>query len=128
MGRSGLIRLPQSPWEATLYLGVVLQLVVSLFLLTGSYTGVQSAVVRDIYIVGALSLVSVLVLAFLLPMAASRKGVRRGLFALVLVVLLVSVLGAVSQAVTPWTVVPSLILVLGALLLFRQVQHEGVPE
>lgn len=128
MGRSGLIRLPQSAWEASLYVGVVLQLVVSLFLLTGNYAEFPAAVARDIYIVGAVALVAAVVLAMVAPLAAVHTAARRVLVGAVLVILFVSVLGAVSQAVTPWSVVPSLVLVFGALLLFRHMKSEGTEE
>ena len=77
---------------------------------------------RDIVIVGVLGIVVAILVALLAPSAETSKTVRRVLIGAVVLMTFVSLAGAMAMAVTAWTVVPAGVMILGLVLLYRDIR------
>ena len=109
-------------WLLTLIGGAVAQAVVALLVLTEDRSGVRADVSRDIVIVGVLGIVTAIVVAVLAPSAGESKVVRRVLMGVIALVAFVSLAGSMAMAVTPWTAVPAGVMVIGLVLLYRDLK------
>ena len=121
-------RIGRPAWSLTLVGGAIAQAVVSMLLLTGDRSGIRPEVARDIVIVGVLGIVVAILVALLAPSAETSKTVRRVLIGAVVVVTFVSLAGAMAMAVTAWTVVPVGVMILGLVLLYRDIRGRGDGE
>lgn len=115
-------RMGRPAWSLTLVGGAIAQAVVSMLLLTGDRSGIRPEVARDIVIVGALGVVVAILVALLAPSAETSKTVRRVLIGAVVLMTFVSLAGAMDMAVTAWTVVPAGVMILGLVLLNRDIR------
>ena len=115
-------RIGRPAWSLTLVGGAIAQAVVSMLLLTGDRSGIRPEVARDIVIVGVLGIVVAILVALLAPSAETSKTVRRVLIGAVVLVTFVSLAGAMAMAVTAWTVVPAGVMILGLVLLYRDIR------
>lgn len=115
-------RIGRPAWSLTLVGGAIAQAVVSMLLLTGDRSGIRPEVARDIVIVGVLGIVVAILLALLAPSAETSKTVRRVLIGAVVLMTFVSLAGAMAMAVTAWTVVPAGVMILGLVLLYRDIR------
>lgn len=115
-------RIGRPAWSLTLVGGAIAQAVVSMLLLTGDRSGIRSEVARDIVIVGVLGIVVAILVALLAPSAETSKTVRRVLIGAVVLMTFVSLAGAMAMAVTAWTVVPAGVMILGLVLLYRDIR------
>ena len=84
--------------------------------------------VSDIVIVGVLGMVVAILVALLAPSAETSKTVRRVLIGAVVLMTFVSLAGAMAMAVTAWTVVPAGVMILGLVLLYRDIRGRGDGE
>lgn len=109
-------------WLLTLIGGAVAQAVVALLVLTEDRSGVRADVSRDIVIVGVLGIVTAIVVAVLAPSAGESKVARRVLMGVIALVAFVSLAGSMAMAVTPWTAVPAGVMVIGFVLLYRDLK------
>lgn len=109
-------------WLLTLIGGAVAQAVVALLVLTEDRSGVRADVSRDIVIVGVLGIVTAIVVAVLAPSAGESKVARRVLMGVIALVAFVSLAGSMAMAVTPWTAVPVGVMVIGLVLLYRDLK------
>ncbi len=109
-------------WLLTLIGGAIAQAVVALLVLTEDRSGVRADVFRDIVIVGVLGIVTAIVVAVLAPSAGESKVVRRVLMGVIALVAFVSLAGSMAMAVTPWTAVPAGVMVIGLVLLYRDLK------
>ncbi|MBP2333644.1 MULTISPECIES: hypothetical protein [Corynebacterium] len=109
-------------WLLTLIGGAIAQAVVALLVLTEDRSGVRADVSRDIVIVGVLGIVTAIVVAVLAPSAGESKVVRRVLMGVIALVAFVSLAGSMAMAVTPWTAVPAGVMVIGLVLLYRDLK------
>lgn len=109
-------------WLLTLIGGAVAQAVVALLVLTEDRSGVRADVSRDIVIVGVLGIVTAIVVAVLAPSAGESKVARRVLMGVIALVAFVSLAGSMAMAVTPWTAVPAGVMVIGLVLLYRDLK------
>ena len=109
-------------WLLTLIGGAVAQAVVALLVLTEDRSGVRADVSRDIVIVGVLGIVTTIVVAVLAPSAGESKVARRVLMGVIALVAFVSLAGSMAMAVTPWTAVPAGVMVIGLVLLYRDLK------
>lgn len=109
-------------WLLTLIGGAVAQAVVALLVLTEDRSGVRADVSRDIVIVGVLGIVTAIVVAVLAPSAGESKVARRVLMGVIALVAFVSLAGSMTMAVTPWTAVPAGVMVIGLVLLYRDLK------
>ncbi|MGV3113018.1 hypothetical protein ACEE18_00100 [Corynebacterium freneyi] len=109
-------------WLLTLIGGAVAQAVVALLVLTEDRSGVRADVSRDIVIVGVLGIVTAIVVAALAPSAGESKVARRVLMGVIALVAFVSLAGSMAMAVTPWTAVPAGVMVIGLVLLYRDLK------
>ena len=121
-------RIGRPAWSLTLVGGAIAQAVVSMLLLTGDRSGIRSEVARDIVIVGVLGIVVAILVALLAPSAETSKTVRRVLIGAVVLMTFVSLAGAMAMAVTAWTVVPAGVMILGLVLLYRDIRGRGDGE
>lgn len=115
-------RIGRPAWSLTLVGGAIAQAVVSMLLLTGDRSGIRPEVARDIVIVGVLGIVVAILVALLAPSAETSKTVRRVLIGAVVLMTFVSLAGAMAMAVTAWTVVPAGVMILGLVLLYRDIR------
>ncbi|MFD6727087.1 hypothetical protein ACFWB5_00460 [Corynebacterium xerosis] len=115
-------RIGRPAWSLTLVGGVIAQAVLSMLLLTGDRSGIRPEVARDIVIVGVLGIVVAILVALLAPSAETSKTVRRVLIGAVVLMTFVSLAGAMAMAVTAWTVVPAGVMILGLVLLYRDIR------
>lgn len=115
-------RIGRPAWSLTLVGGAIAQAVVSMLLLTGDRSGIRPEVARDIVIVGVLGIVVAILAALLAPSAETSKTVRRVLIGAVVLMTFVSLAGAMAMAVTAWTVVPAGVMILGLVLLYRDIR------
>lgn len=115
-------RIGRPAWSLTLVGGAIAQAVVSMLLLTGDRSGIRPEVARDIVIVGVLGIVVAILVALLAPSAETSKTVRRVLIGAVVLMTFVSLAGAMAMAVTAWTVVPVGVMILGLVLLYRDIR------
>lgn len=115
-------RIGRPAWSLTLVGGAIAQAVVSMLLLTGDRSGIRPEVARDIVIVGVLGIVVAILVALLAPSAETSKTVRRVLIGAVMLMTFVSLAGAMAMAVTAWTVVPAGVMILGLVLLYRDIR------
>ena len=115
-------RIGRPAWSLTLVGGAIAQAVVSMLLLTGERSGIRPEVARDIVIVGVLGIVVAILVALLAPSAETSKTVRRVLIGAVVLMTFVSLAGAMAMAVTAWTVVPAGVMILGLVLLYRDIR------
>lgn len=115
-------RIGRPAWSLTLVGGAIAQAVLSMLLLTGDRSGIRPEVARDIVIVGVLGIVVAILLALLAPSAETSKTVRRVLIGAVVLMTFVSLAGAMAMAVTAWTVVPAGVMILGLVLLYRDIR------
>lgn len=118
-------RIGRPAWSLTLVGGAIAQAVVSMLLLTGDRSGIRPEVARDIVIVGVLGIVVAILVALLAPSAETSKTVRRVLIGAVVLMTFVSLAGAMAMAVTAWTVVPAGVMILGLVLLYRDIRGRG---
>lgn len=109
-------------WLLTLIGGAVAQAVVALLVLTEDRSGVRADVSRDIVIVGVLGIVTAIVVAVLAPSAGESKVARRVLMGVIALVAFGSLAGSMAMAVTPWTAVPAGVMVIGLVLLYRDLK------
>ena len=109
-------------WLLTLIGGAVAQAVVALLVLTEDRSGVRADVSRDIVIVGVLGIVTAIVVAVLAPSAGESKVARRVLMGVIALVAFGSLTGSMAMAVTPWTAVPAGVMVIGLVLLYRDLK------
>lgn len=121
-------RIGRPAWSLTLVGGAIAQAVVSMLLLTGDRSGIRPEVARDIVIVGVLGIVVAILVALLAPSAETLKTVRRVLIGAVVLMTFVSLAGAMAMAVTAWTVVPAGVMILGLVLLYRDIRGRGDGE
>ena len=121
-------RIGRPAWSLTLVGGAIAQAVVSMLLLTGDRSGIRPEVARDIVIVGVLGIVVAILVALLAPSAETSKTVRRVLIGAVVLMTFVSLAGAMAMAVTAWTVVPVGVMILGLVLLYRDIRGRGDGE
>lgn len=121
-------RIGRPAWSLTLVGGAIAQAVVSMLLLTGDRSGIRPEVARDIVIVGVLGIVVAILVALLAPSAETSKTVRRVLIGTVVLMTFVSLAGAMAMAVTAWTVVPAGVMILGLVLLYRDIRGRGDGE
>lgn len=121
-------RIGRPAWSLTLVGGAIAQAVVSMLLLTGDRSGIRPEVARDIVIVGVLGIVVAILAALLAPSAETSKTVRRVLIGAVVLMTFVSLAGAMAMAVTAWTVVPVGVMILGLVLLYRDIRGRGDGE
>ena len=121
-------RIGRPAWSLTLVGGAIAQAVVSMLLLTGDRSGIRPEVARDIVIVGVLGMVVAILVALLAPSAETSKTVRRVLIGAVVLMTFVSLAGAMAMAVTAWTVVPAGVMILGLVLLYRDIRGRGDGE
>ena len=121
-------RIGRPAWSLTLVGGAIAQAVVSMLLLTGDRSGIRPEVARDIVIVGVLGIVVAILVALLAPSAETSKTVRRVLIGAVVLMTFVSLAGAMTMAVTAWTVVPAGVMILGLVLLYRDIRGRGDGE
>ena len=121
-------RIGRPAWSLTLVGGAIAQAVVSMLLLTGDRSGIRPEVARDIVIVGVLGIVVAILVALLAPSAETSKTVRRVLIGAVVLMTFVSLAGAMAMAVTEWTVVPAGVMILGLVLLYRDIRGRGDGE
>lgn len=121
-------RIGRPAWSLTLVGGAIAQAVVSMLLLTGDRSGIRPEVARDIVIVGVLGIVVAILVALLAPSAETSKTVRRVLIGAVVLMTFVSLAGAMAMAVTAWTVVPAGVMILGLVLLYRDIRGHGDGE
>lgn len=121
-------RIGRPAWSLTLVGGAIAQAVLSMLLLTGDRSGIRPEVARDIVIVGVLGIVVAILLALLAPSAETSKTVRRVLIGAVVLMTFVSLAGAMAMAVTAWTVVPAGVMILGLVLLYRDIRGRGDGE
>lgn len=105
--------------------GAIAQAVVGMLLVTADRGGIRPEVARDILIVGVLNLCVAMLVAVLVPSAAGSRTVRRVMLVAVALATLVTMAGVLAQAVTPWTVVPAGVLVLGMVALYRDAKAAG---
>ncbi|PMC62985.1 hypothetical protein CJ204_02845 [Corynebacterium xerosis] len=115
-------RIGRPAWSLTLVGGAIAQAVVSMLLLTGDRSGIRPEVARDIVIVGVLGIVVAILAALLAPSAETSKTARRVLIGAVVLMTFVSLAGAMAMAVTAWTVVPVGVMILGLVLLYRDIR------
>lgn len=115
-------RIGRPAWSLTLVGGAIAQAVLSMLLLTGDRSGIRPEVARDIVIVGVLGIVVAILVALLAPSAETSKTVRRVLIGAVVLMTFVSLAGAMAMAVTAWTVVPAGVMILGLVLLYRDIR------
>lgn len=115
-------RIGRPAWSLTLVGGAIAQAVVSMLLLTGDRSGIRPEVARDIVIVGVLGIVVAILVALLAPSAETSKTVRRVLIGAVVLMTFVSLADAMAMAVTAWTVVPAGVMILGLVLLYRDIR------
>lgn len=109
-------------WLLTLIGGAIAQAVVALLVLTEDRSGVRADVSRDIVIVGVLGIVTAIVVAVLAPSAGESKVARRVLMGVIALAAFVSLAGSMAMAVTPWTAVPAGVMVIGLVLLYRDLK------
>ena len=109
-------------WLLALVGGAIAQAVVAMLVLSEDRTGVRSEVSRDIVIVGVLGIVVAILVALLAPSAGSSKVIRRVLMGAIALMTFVSLAGILALAVTPWTAVPAGVMIIGLILLFRDVK------
>lgn len=121
-------RIGRPAWSLTLVGGAIAQAVVSMLLLTGDRSGIRPEVARDIVIVGVLGIVVAILAALLAPSAETSKTARRVLIGAVVLMTFVSLAGAMAMAVTAWTVVPVGVMILGLVLLYRDIRGRGDGE
>lgn len=121
-------RIGRPAWSLTLVGGAIAQAVVSMLLLTGDRSGIRPEVARDIVIVGVLGIVVAILVALLAPSAETSKTVRRVLIGAVVLMTFVSLAGAMAMAVIAWTVVPAGVMILGLVLLYRDIRGRGDGE
>lgn len=121
-------RIGRPAWSLTLVGGAIAQAVVSMLLLTGDRSGIRPEVARDIVIVGVLGIVVAILVALLAPSAETSKTVRRVLIGAVVLMTFVWLAGAMAMAVTAWTVVPAGVMILGLVLLYRDIRGRGDGE
>lgn len=121
-------RIGRPAWSLALVGGAIAQAVVSMLLLTGDRSGIRPEVARDIVIVGVLGIVVAILVALLAPSAETSKTVRRVLIGAVVLMTFVSLAGAMAMAVTAWTVVPAGVMILGLVLLYRDIRGRGDGE
>ena len=121
-------RIGRPAWSLTLVGGAIAQAVVSMLLLTGDRSGIRPEVARDIVIVGVLGIVVAILVALLAPSAETSKTVRRVLIGAVVLMTFVSLAGVMAMAVTAWTVVPAGVMILGLVLLYRDIRGRGDGE
>lgn len=121
-------RIGRSAWSLTLVGGAIAQAVVSMLLLTGDRSGIRPEVARDIVIVGVLGIAVAILVALLAPSAETSKTVRRVLIGAVVLMTFVSLAGVMAMAVTAWTVVPAGVMILGLVLLYRDIRGRGDGE
>lgn len=121
-------RIGRPAWSLTLVGGAIAQAVVSMLLLTGDRSGIRPEVARDIVIVGVLGIVVAILVALLAPSAETSKTVRRVLIGAVVLMTFVSLADAMAMAVTAWTVVPVGVMILGLVLLYRDIRGRGDGE
>ncbi len=121
-------RIGRPAWSLTLVGGAIAQAVLSMLLLTGDRSGIRPEVARDIVIVGVLGIVVAILVALLAPSAETSKTVRRVLIGAVVLMTFVSLAGAMAMAVTAWTVVPAGVMILGLVLLYRDIRGRGDGE
>ncbi|MFD8879823.1 hypothetical protein [Corynebacterium xerosis] len=121
-------RIGRPAWSLTLVGGAIAQAVVSMLLLTGDRSGIRPEVARDIVIVGMLGIVVAILAALLAPSAETSKTARRVLIGAVVLMTFVSLAGAMAMAVTAWTVVPVGVMILGLVLLYRDIRGRGDGE
>lgn len=115
-------RIGRPAWSLTLVGAAIAQAVLSMLLLTGDRSGIRPEVARDIVIVGVLGIVVAILVALLAPSAETSKTVRRVLIGAVVLMTFVSLAGAMAMAVTAWTVVPAGVMILGLVLLYRDIR------
>lgn len=121
-------RIGRPAWSLTLVGAAIAQAVLSMLLLTGDRSGIRPEVARDIVIVGVLGIVVAILVALLAPSAETSKTVRRVLIGAVVLMTFVSLAGAMAMAVTAWTVVPAGVMILGLVLLYRDIRGRGDGE
>ncbi|WP_295625172.1 hypothetical protein [uncultured Corynebacterium sp.] len=109
-------------WHWTLLGAAVAQAVVGMLLVTTDRSGIRGDVARDILIVGVLGIVVAGLIVVLAPSATRSKNVRRVMLGAVALLTLVELAGVMAMAVTPWTVVPAGVMIIGMLLLYRDVR------
>ena len=69
-----------------------------------------------------LGIVVAILVALLAPSAGSSKVIRRALMGAIALMTFVSLAGILALAVTPWTAVPAGVMIIGLILLFRDVK------
>lgn len=115
-------------WRWVLSAGAVAQGVVALVLLFGDRSGIRPEVARDILIVGVVGLAAAATVALLAPSAPTSKVIRRVLIGVVVLVMFVSLAGAMALAVKAWVAVPAGIMIIGLLLLYRSPDVAEGPD
>lgn len=109
-------------WQWLLFIGAAVNIVAGLMLVTTDRSGFPPAVARDVLIVGVLSIVGSAIVVLLAPTAADHKVVRRIAMGVIALMVVVALMGVLSQAVTPIVAGPAIFLVVGMLLLFRDLK------
>lgn len=115
-----MMSLPSRPWQWVLFVALIGQIVLSLILVTGDYSQAPAAVSRDIYIVASVSLVCSLIGSGCLPTVTEFKLSRNCLLIMVIITALAMFFAIMAGALTVWVIVPSLVMVCGLLLLYRE--------
>lgn len=112
-------------WIPVLQIGAAVEMLVGMLLLATDRSGFPPAVARDALIVAVAAIASAAVVALLTPSAEDSKVVRRVITGAVALVTALTMMGVVSQAVTPWTALPAIAMIVGLLLMYRDVTDAG---
>ncbi len=117
--------LPTTVWGWTLFVGAILLIVNGLILLTSNLSQSQPGFARDIILVSILYQICGAVIANLVVSAKQSKNVRRWLVAAAVVALVMGLFGILAGAVTIATLAAPLVVIVGVLLMYRDVMGEN---
>lgn len=109
-------------WQWLLFIGAAVNIVTGMMLVTTDRSGFPPAVARDVLIVGVLAIAGSAIVVLLTPTVWDNKVIRRILMGVIALMVVITMMGVMSQAVTPIVAIPAIFLVVGMLLLFRDLK------
>ena len=115
-------------WQWLLFIGAAVNIVTGMMLVTTDRSGFPPAVARDVLIVGVLAIAGSAIVVLLTPTAWDNKVIRRILMGVIALMVVITMMGVMSQAVTPIVAIPAIFLVVGMLLLFRDLKSAQPRE
>lgn len=115
-------------WQWLLFIGAAVNIVTGMMLVTTDRSGFPPAVARDVLIVGVLAIAGSAIVVLLTPTVWDNKVIRRILMGVIALMVVITMMGVMSQAVTPIVAIPAIFLVVGMLLLFRDLKSAQPRE